>query len=79
MATESVLAHACPEPCSHTTHPPPCVLPRLRRITHPSGDVYEGQWHANLKHGKGRFEFVSGDVYEGEYKEGLQHGRAKFM
>lgn len=38
------------------------------------GDVYEGEWVANRKDGKGTDIFSNGDAYHGEYKEGIPNG-----
>lgn len=40
-----------------------CSLLALRRsgrgtLTKPNGDVFEGEWKANLRHGKGTFYFM---------------------
>ena len=39
-----------------------------------NGDVYEGQWHNDLKEGKGKMIRVNGEVYEGDWKNGKMHG-----
>ena len=36
------------------------------------GDVYVGSFHADLKSGTGRLDFVDGSKYDGEFKEGVQ-------
>lgn len=37
-------------------------------------EIYQGQWLANLRHGRGRCEWPSGAIYEGEWWEGFRHG-----
>ena len=38
------------------------------------GDVFEGAWKQNAKHGHGVYMFASGDVFEGEFRLGKRHG-----
>ena len=45
------------------------------RCTHPSGNVYEGQFQGSLKHGAGTFTYADGAVFEGDYQNGLMHGQ----
>ena len=41
-----------------------------------TGDVYEGDWKDNLRHGSGTFTCAAdGKIYEGEFADGLKHGR----
>ena len=41
-----------------------------------SGSKYIGEWHQDLKHGKGKFVFQSGQVFEGEFcKDKMAGGR----
>ena len=39
-----------------------------------SGDVYDGEWKANLKEGRGIYKFADGGVYDGEWKASLKEG-----
>ena len=41
-----------------------------------SGAVYEGEWRANKKDGRGRFTFHNGDVYEGLFHDDQMAGAA---
>lgn len=43
------------------------------------GNMYEGSWLNNLKHGRGRQVFANGDVYTGEWKEGKIDGEGKMI
>ena len=43
-----------------------------------NGDLYEGEWKNNKKHGAGRYKFSNGDVYEGEFKAGFKHGKGVY-
>ena len=43
-----------------------------------SGDVYEGEWKAGKKEGRGTLWHANGDVYEGEFKAGNMEGRGTF-
>lgn len=45
-----------------------------------NGDrVYEGEFRANLKHGKGIQRYTrTGDYYEGDWKENKMTGKGKF-
>ena len=45
------------------------------RCTHPSGDVYEGQFEASRRHGAGTFTYADGAVFKGDYRNGLMHGQ----
>jgi len=40
--------------------------------------VYEGEWKADLRHGRGTGRFANGDVYEGEFKADMRHGRGTY-
>lgn len=43
-----------------------------------NGDVYEGEWIKNKKHGKGIYSyFTTGIVYEGEWCLGVKEGFGK--
>jgi hypothetical protein len=33
-----------------------------------NGDVYEGEWKNDLRHGKGKFMSKNGDIYEALWK-----------
>ena len=43
-----------------------------------NGNVYEGEWRDDKRHGHGKCTFSTGDVYEGEWKDGKKHGRGKY-
>jgi hypothetical protein len=48
------------------------------QYTFANGDVYEGGWRENLKHGIGKFSFKLGGSYHGEFVKGLRHGQGLF-
>ncbi|MFY0616765.1 MORN repeat-containing protein [Shimia sp.] len=39
-----------------------------------SGDRYEGQFRAGLRHGRGVYRFADGAIYEGAFVENTRHG-----
>ena len=41
------------------------------------GDIYEGEWKENEKHGHGRITYANGSAYEGEWKNDKKHGYGK--
>ena len=41
------------------------------------GDVYEGCYKWDKKHGHGKLTFKSGKVHEGQYEDNLPHGHGK--
>ena len=43
-----------------------------------SGDMYEGQWQADLRYGQGKSTSATGNVYEGEWVNNQRHGRGKY-
>jgi len=45
----------------------------------PNGDVYEGEFVNNRKHGRGILQRGNGDVYEGEFARGLYHGKGTLI
>lgn len=44
-----------------------------------SGDKYEGEWKADLKHGHGTYFFGKGDRYSGQWYMGRKHGKGEFL
>lgn len=40
----------------------------------PDGRIYEGEWNANTKHGKGTYYFANGQIYKGDFKNDECHG-----
>lgn len=47
--------------------------------TYKNGDVYEGTWKADKRHGKGKMTYKrDGDFYDGEWKDGQRHGEGVF-
>ena len=43
------------------------------------GDVYEGEWRENRKHGTGRHSLPDGAVYEGEFDYDRRHGHGRLF
>ncbi|CAK9205754.1 unnamed protein product [Sphagnum jensenii] len=43
-----------------------------------TGDFYCGEWHNNLRDGRGIHTFKSGNRYEGQFKEGKREGHGTF-
>lgn len=43
-----------------------------------TGDVYAGEWKADLKHGHGSYKFANGDRYVGQWYMGNKHGKGQF-
>ncbi len=45
-----------------------------------SGDVYEGEWYQNKRHGKGTMYWYStNEIYCGEWEFGFQDGHGKHI
>jgi len=43
-----------------------------------NGNVYDGEWARDRKHGKGKYVYFSTDeTYEGDWREGEKHGRGR--
>ena len=40
-----------------------------------TGMVYDGDWVADKRHGKGIWKWTDGDIYEGEFKDDIMHGK----
>ena len=43
-----------------------------------SSQVYEGEYRAGKRDGRGVYMYAGGDVYEGEYKAGKMEGRGTY-
>ena len=44
---------------------------------HRTGDVYDGEWAGNLKHGSGRYLYGDGAIYDGSWSGDLKHGQGQ--
>ncbi|CAM9387194.1 unnamed protein product, partial [Phaeothamnion confervicola] len=42
-------------------------------------NVYRGEWHRGLRHGRGEFHYANGARYAGEWRDNCKHGRALFF
>ena len=49
------------------------------RYKWPSGQVYEGEWSANQRHGYGRTTHANGVMTEGDWIEGVLSGKGKLV
>ena len=48
------------------------------RYAFASGNIYEGEWEADLRHGYGKEVDVGYGIYEGEYQRNRRHGKGKY-
>ena len=51
---------------------------KFKKIKYSNGDIYEGEFLGDLRHGKGKFIWPNGDIYEGDYIKDIQSGIGKF-
>ena len=56
-----------------------CVREGKGTMYYPSGNVYEGEWHAGKRHGHGKFTWVNGSYYVGEFADGEMNGRGEMV
>jgi hypothetical protein len=42
---------------------------------YPNGDIYEGEWLNDKKHGQGKMTYANGDIYYGDWKNDKKHGQ----
>ena len=49
-------------------------MQRLRRYKFANGDVYEGEYLNDLRHGKGKLTHANGIVYDGAWVSGTRAG-----
>jgi hypothetical protein len=54
------------------------IINGLGIYTFHNGDVYEGYFKDDKRHGKGRVTFHSGALYEGYFKDDKKHGKGKY-
>lgn len=47
------------------------------RLTHPNGDIYQGEWKDGKACGKGIFVDKKGMMYEGEWLDDKYHGKGR--
>eukprot|EP01084_Bolivina_argentea_P283306 485148_1 len=50
-----------------------------KKITFGDGNVYEGEWKNNMKHGQGKCVYKNGDVYVGSWKNDKKDGNGKLV
>ena len=41
-------------------------------MTYSNGDIYNGDWENNNRHGKGKIIYQDGDIYEGEFENDIK-------
>lgn len=46
-------------------------------MNYSNGDVYDGEWKNNLRHGVGICYYANGDIYEGKWEEDRRNGLGK--
>ena len=46
-------------------------------MTYANGDVYEGDFRYNERHGNGKYIYTNGNIYEGDWIEDKRHGKGK--
>ena len=44
------------------------------KMVYANGEIYEGAFNGDIRHGKGKMTSVKGDVYEGTFESGLKNG-----
>jgi hypothetical protein len=44
-----------------------------------NGDIYEGEWLDDMRHGKGMLRLANSNRYEGEWKLDKKNGEGKFF
>ena len=44
-----------------------------------NGARYDGEWHVNKMHGKGKLLHTNNEVYEGEFIEDKANGQGKYV
>ena len=45
---------------------------------YPNGDVYQGDYLNDERHGKGYYQYANGDAYEGGFIKGKLHGTGQY-
>ena len=48
---------------------------RNGKVTYANGDIYDGQFLNDKRHGKGIYHYANGERYEGDYFEGMRQGQ----
>ena len=49
------------------------------QMRYDNGDVYEGDYKKNERHGNGKYLYANGDIYQGNWKDNRFSGRGKFI
>ena len=44
------------------------------KMVYANGEIYEGEFNGDIRHGKGIMTSVKGDIYEGTFESGLKNG-----
>ena len=51
----------------------------VKKYVHENGDVYEGEWVAGHREGRGRLVYTNGAVYEGQFCADKKSGRGTYF
>jgi hypothetical protein len=43
-----------------------------------TGNLYNGEWKEDRRHGQGTYSFVSGELYVGQWEMNKKHGKGRF-
>jgi len=58
----------------------PPFLPPSSLLSQRSGNVYEGEWHLNKRHGRGTMHWYDRrEQYSGQWAHGIQHGQGEHV
>jgi hypothetical protein len=56
------------------------VLEGHGRFDYLNGDIYEGEWSENKRHGQGKLIEADGTaIFTGKWDNDLKHGKGSFM
>ena len=51
----------------------------FKKFRYPNGDVYEGEFLYNLRHGNGEYRFAIGDTYIGDWVDDRKCGVGRYF
>lgn len=49
------------------------------RMYYANGDIYEGEWSNDKRHGNGMLRLANDNRYEGEWKNDMKNGHGKYF